>query len=478
MGMNASAKSSGRFVADGFVGACSMMYQIWFFQTAFLGSSGTLSDLGLQAVESSLFFFAGLVAMAPYLFNEDLQRNPSERSLSLILLGVAGTCAAYADDRTGGSVYLACVAALLMGSAYTAGALETTMLFRRIPSFKERCVVIGLSAVLANAALSVLAANVAHEVLLALNMLFLPMGLVFQQAAKSLLPAGDGARIAVAPSRQRAFLIQTLVLICATVLLRAFHPGSLWGVSETVSNQFVSHPIDLVLDRALTAVLVFFGIFIHGKQRLQLRYRAGILILLGGLLLLFALDSIESFDVRLAWVVEYFSWILMKMMLVDAALSSGREIWTYALAYACRSVVLMAVLALVSVFSADTQIPLFILAYMLTLALIIGSTSYSGTRRRRDGASGEQQFEKLTVSVSSELGLSPRESEIFVLLVAGKNVAFVRERLHISEGTAKTHIKRIYKKLNVHSRQELVRFAVQNDMMRSLCEAELFDTAK
>lgn len=138
----------------------------------------------------------------------------------------------------------------------------------------------------------------------------------------------------------------------------------------------------------------------------------------------------------------------------------------------------MAVLALVSVFSADTQIPLFILAYMLTLALIIGSTSYSGTRRRRDGASGEQQFEKLTVSVSSELGLSPRKSEIFVLLVAGKNVAFVRERLHISEGTAKTHIKRIYKKLNVHSRQELVRFAVQNDMMRSLCEAELFDTAK
>ena len=42
-------------------------------------------------------------------------------------------------------------------------------------------------------------------------------------------------------------------------------------------------------------------------------------------------------------------------------------------------------------------------------------------------------------------------------LAKGHNAAYIQEKLYISEGTAKTHIRHVYKKSNVHSQQELMR---------------------
>lgn len=52
--------------------------------------------------------------------------------------------------------------------------------------------------------------------------------------------------------------------------------------------------------------------------------------------------------------------------------------------------------------------------------------------------------------------LSPREAEVFSYLVKGRNAKHVAEKLFISESTAKTHISNIYRKLGVHSQQELL----------------------
>lgn len=42
------------------------------------------------------------------------------------------------------------------------------------------------------------------------------------------------------------------------------------------------------------------------------------------------------------------------------------------------------------------------------------------------------------------------------LIARGRNRQYVAEKLVTSEGTAKTHIKRIYAKLGIHSREELL----------------------
>lgn len=52
--------------------------------------------------------------------------------------------------------------------------------------------------------------------------------------------------------------------------------------------------------------------------------------------------------------------------------------------------------------------------------------------------------------------LSEREREVLVLLAKGHNAAFIQDKLCISRSTAKTHINHIYKKLDIHTHQELL----------------------
>ena len=55
--------------------------------------------------------------------------------------------------------------------------------------------------------------------------------------------------------------------------------------------------------------------------------------------------------------------------------------------------------------------------------------------------------------------LSPREAEVFALLARGRNRAYISQALFISDNTTRTHMKSIYRKLDVHSQQELIDLA-------------------
>ena len=52
--------------------------------------------------------------------------------------------------------------------------------------------------------------------------------------------------------------------------------------------------------------------------------------------------------------------------------------------------------------------------------------------------------------------LTEREEEVLDLLVAGRSVPYISERLMVSANTVKTHVRHIYAKLDVHNRQELL----------------------
>lgn len=57
---------------------------------------------------------------------------------------------------------------------------------------------------------------------------------------------------------------------------------------------------------------------------------------------------------------------------------------------------------------------------------------------------------------SEEFGLTERERQVLVLLVKGRNAPFIQEALFISRNTVNSHIKHIYAKVGVHSKQELI----------------------
>ena len=70
---------------------------------------------------------------------------------------------------------------------------------------------------------------------------------------------------------------------------------------------------------------------------------------------------------------------------------------------------------------------------------------------------GGGRFRRKCEAVANTFLLSRRETEILFFLAKGHNAAYIQEKLYISEGTAKTHIRHIYRKLDVHSQQELMR---------------------
>ncbi len=55
-------------------------------------------------------------------------------------------------------------------------------------------------------------------------------------------------------------------------------------------------------------------------------------------------------------------------------------------------------------------------------------------------------------------GLSDREAEIVALILRGKNVPAIAKELVVSQNTVRTHVKRIYRACDVHSRQELIAY--------------------
>ena len=69
--------------------------------------------------------------------------------------------------------------------------------------------------------------------------------------------------------------------------------------------------------------------------------------------------------------------------------------------------------------------------------------------------------------------LSPREREILLTLLKGRDAKYIMDTFYISQSTAKTHIYNIYRKFDVHSRQELLDFIEEIE----LPPEELLDVA-
>jgi DNA-binding CsgD family transcriptional regulator len=89
-----------------------------------------------------------------------------------------------------------------------------------------------------------------------------------------------------------------------------------------------------------------------------------------------------------------------------------------------------------------------------------------GTNERGDNRGDDDALFDLGVTPASiewacrELSrahlLTPRESDILVLLASGRDTPYIANQLFISKNTVRTHIKNLYIKMNVHSKQDLL----------------------
>lgn len=101
-------------------------------------------------------------------------------------------------------------------------------------------------------------------------------------------------------------------------------------------------------------------------------------------------------------------------------------------------------------------------AFMLlvaSMAFLSGQIARAagGAARSASAEVAARAGQKLDVAaVAAEGGLTPRETEVASYLARGYSQKKISEMLVVSDGTTQSHIKSIYRKLDVHSRQEFI----------------------
>ena len=73
-----------------------------------------------------------------------------------------------------------------------------------------------------------------------------------------------------------------------------------------------------------------------------------------------------------------------------------------------------------------------------------------------DRPQAPRRFMLRVQQVAQEYGLTPKETEVFTLAAKGRTTQRIREELGLSTGTVNTHLAHIYKKLDVHDRQQML----------------------
>ena len=104
---------------------------------------------------------------------------------------------------------------------------------------------------------------------------------------------------------------------------------------------------------------------------------------------------------------------------------------------------------------------------------IAAANSFASSARQAPPEDWISPWKSACTQIAKLYQLSPRETEIFFLIAKGRNADYVQQNLVISMHTAKTHIANIYRKLEVHSSQELLDLVEAfRDAERRLAESE------
>lgn len=106
---------------------------------------------------------------------------------------------------------------------------------------------------------------------------------------------------------------------------------------------------------------------------------------------------------------------------------------------------------------------LCLVAFALYLALMAISFAL-GTREekaalvteRPDASDTRSYIHRRCDDIARAFALSPRESEVLYYLGRGYNHTYIARKLYISENTVRTHVRHIYGKLGISSREELI----------------------
>ena len=89
-------------------------------------------------------------------------------------------------------------------------------------------------------------------------------------------------------------------------------------------------------------------------------------------------------------------------------------------------------------------------------AASLGHAQQTSPAEKPDNAASSDSIADACVRIGNDRGLSAREIEVLILIGEGRTARYIADELCISFNTARSHIRHIYEKLDIHSKQELI----------------------
>lgn len=193
-------------------------------------------------------------------------------------------------------------------------------------------------------------------------------------------------------------------------------------------------------------------------------------------LIAFAVFIVNSFvDPGLHWIVidtgVYAFCTLYGLLLCAMFVTMAGRMKSLALPTVCMLIIALFLVVLLSYRKMDAgaldvyQLPLLMALFVIAVVLLFAMPSSTVWHNVLDGVSAaaaaedvpEPTLAQRCQQLSLECGLTPRESEILQYLGRGYGSAYIATVLVIAESTVRSHVKSIYRKTHISSREELLK---------------------
>ena len=247
-----------------------------------------------------------------------------------------------------------------------------------------------------------------------------------------------------------------------------------FGVAAGFMETFGSASNTLAYPGYETAMLLF-GAFLIGALSLLLSdgfgkgfalnksYRLSIFVMMTGILCIPLTSGTSGFSGESVVLAGYLGLevVLIALFLVIAAITGSDGISAFSRGFmslfAGEFIGLLCANLLASAFdSSSLRLVNLALAGFLALLSYIFLFTEDDFNSLSKIATDIDSFDEVCLEISSRFGLSKRESETLPFALRGRTSGRIAESLGVSKSTVDTHLRRIYAKTGVHSRQELL----------------------
>jgi DNA-binding CsgD family transcriptional regulator len=275
------------------------------------------------------------------------------------------------------------------------------------------------------------------------------------------------------------FVSSSIIFGCVVSLMNEMYPANGGDAISTSSG------ITLFVSAFIAGTITLTVLFFSKRLDLAFTYRPVFIFMSLGCLLL----SFIGYSGGIAWILtmagylcfEIMNWVALSDMAFRFEIPAFR-VFGYGRAAVSGGILLGAFLA--QWFIASGLAPILqnsvALSFAMVFVLII---TYTFTLTERDVAkitriraripfreSDEHNplsLEDKVLALAEEYGISGRGLEVLMLLARGRTGNRIEQELYMSRGAVNTHLRRLYQKLGVHTRQDLLDLIDSHDSIDS-----------